>query len=164
MDKEFLLRVEKTLKSIKRDLLYNENIRKLLYYESADLVDSARVPEIELVKDNIFLQPITEIDNNPPFNKKMFISITCPTGGLIDDVTMDYAFKISVMVDKTDWVYGDNSIRVYSLCQEVVNTINGKKYDLANALDFEQVIEVVLDKTIQGKSLLFSNADGVGDM
>ena len=66
-------------------------VRKLLYYDS-DVIkrsveedrvsfDEMPVPAIELVKDNIFLQPIVEVDNQPPFDKKVFMSITSPSMG-----------------------------------------------------------------------------------
>ena len=61
MDKEFLYRLESTLKDIRNTLLLNENIRTLLYYDSADLADSQEVPAMELVADNILLRPVVEI-------------------------------------------------------------------------------------------------------
>lgn len=168
MDKEFLLRLENSLASIKKDLLLNENIRKLLYYDSnleeGQSWDDLDIPPVEIVKNNIFLQPIVEVDNNPPFDKKMFISITSPSMAFENDNEAEYAVKISIMVDKTNWVYNENKIRVYHLAQEVVNSIDGVKYSIAGPLYFQQMLETILDKTITGKSLLFSTIDGVGDL
>ena len=77
MDRYFILRLEKTLKNIKRKLLTNEKIRTLLYYDSDYINENQNnltVPGIQLVKDNIFLQPVVSNDIDPPFNKKNFIT------------------------------------------------------------------------------------------
>ena len=173
MDKKFLLRLEKTLKQIKKDLLMVPEVRKLLYYDS-DVIkrsveedrvsfDEMPVPAIELVKDNIFLQPIVEVDNQPPFDKKVFMSITSPSMGFETADSVEYAIKISIQMDKTNWVYDGDKIRVYRLAQLVINKLDGVKYDCATELQFEQMLETVTDKTTTGKSLLFSIVDGVGE-
>jgi hypothetical protein len=76
---------------------------------------------------------------------------------------VEYAIKVSVQVDKTNWVFDDNKIRVYRLAQEVINELDGEKYDCATELAFEQMLETITDKTVTGKSLLFSIVDGVGE-
>lgn len=173
MDKSFLLRLESTLAQIKKDLLLDEDIRKLLYYDSKTIAqlksednipfEELDVPAIELVRDNIFLQPVVEVDNQPPFNKKVFIAITSPSMGFEAADSVEYAIKISIQMDKTNWIYDGNKIRVYRLAQLVVNKLDMKKYDCATELAFEQMLETVTDKTTTGKSLLFSITDGVGE-
>lgn len=173
MDKQFLKRLSNTLKQIKKDLLLVDGIRKLLYYDSDVIKNSVEednisftnlpVPDIQLVKGHIFLQPIIEVNNEPPFDKKTFISITSPSMGFKDANSVEYAIKISIQCDKTNWIYGEDDIRVYDLSQEVINLLDGKKYDCALSLQFEQMLETVTDKTVTGKSLLFSIGDGVGD-
>ena len=66
-------------------------------------------------------------------------------------------------MDKTNWVYDGDKIRVYRLAQLVINKLDGVKYDCATELQFEQMLETVTDKTTTGKSLLFSIVDGVGE-
>lgn len=173
MDKEFLIRLENTLSKTKKTLLLNEEIRKLLFYDSSTIqlqkqenntsFEDLSTPPIELVRGNIFLQPIVEVDNDPPFNKKVFISITSPSMGFVDVNSVEYAIKVSIQVDKTNWVYDDSKIRVYRIAQEVINVLDGMKYDCATELSFEQMLETVTDKTVTGKSLLFSLVDGVGE-
>lgn len=173
MDKQFLIRLENTLRKIKRDLLLDEEIRKLLFYDSKEMerlqseenipFDSLDVPAVELVKGNIFLQPIVEVDNQPPFNKKVFISITSPSMGFAKTDSIEYAIKLSIQMDKTNWVYDGDKIRVYRLAQLVINKLDGVKYECATELAFKQMLETVTDKTTTGKSLLFSIVDGVGE-
>ena len=173
MDKKFLLRLESTISSIKKTLLLNEDIRKLLFYDSKTIAtkkseenipfEELDVPAIELVRDNIFLQPIVEIDNQPPFNKKVFIAITSPSMGFESEDSVEYAIKVSIQMDKTNWVFDDNKIRVYRLAQLVLNELDCKKYDCDTEVQFEQMLETITDKTVTGKSLLFSVVDGVGE-
>lgn len=173
MDKQFLIRLENTLRKIKRDLLLDEEIRKLLFYDSSEMeklqseenipFDSLDIPAIELVKGNVFLQPIVEVDNQPPYNKKVFIAITSPSMGFAKADSVEYAIKISIQMDKTNWVYDGDKIRVYRLAQLIINKLDGVKYDCATELAFEQMLETVTDKTTTGKSLLFSIVDGVGE-
>lgn len=101
MDKEFLYRLESTLKDIRNTLLLNENIRTLLYYDSADLADSQEVPAMELVADNILLRPVVEIDNDELANKKVFMTVSMPTMSFTSENSVDYAIKITIMADKT---------------------------------------------------------------
>lgn len=173
MDKTFLLRLESTLSKIKKTLLLNEDLRKLLFYDSATIAQEKEenaisfkdleVPAIELVRDNIFLQPVVEVDIQPPFNKKVFIAITSPSMGFESDDSVEYAIKISIQMDKTNWVYDDNKIRVYRMAQLIINDLDGVKCDCATELTFEQMLETITDKTVTGKSLLFSVVDGVGE-
>ena len=173
MDKTFLIRLEHTLQRIKKDLLLDEDIRKLLYYDSSKIAefkseenipfDELDVPAIELVRGNIFLQPIVEVDIQPPFDKKIFMAITSPSMGFAEADSIEYAIKISIQMDKTNWVYDDDKIRVYRLAQLVINKLDGVKYDCATELQFEQMLETLTDKTVTGKSLLFSIVDGVGE-
>ena len=173
MDKTFLLRLESTLSQIKKTLLLDAELRKLLFYDSETIrlkaeenglsFDELEVPAIELVRDNIFLQPIVQVDVEPPFNKKVFIAVTSPSMAFLKGDSIEHAIKISIQMDKTNWVYGSNQIRVYHMAQLVVNALNGKKFDCATELSFEQVLETITDKTVTGKSLLFSVVDGVGE-
>ena len=83
--------------------------------------------------------------------------------GFESEDSVEYAIKVSIQMDKTNWVFDDNKIRVYRLAQLVVNELDGKKYDCATEVQFEQMLETVTDKTTTGKSLLFSVVDGVGE-
>lgn len=168
MDKTFLYRLESTLVKVRQKLLLNDKIRTLLYYDSADLAEKVETPAMELVAGNILLRPVIEIDNDELANKKLFIAISMPAMNFTDENAVDYAIKISIMADKTMWNYvdenGEQKIRLYQIAQEVINELEGEKFDTASALLFEQMLETTLDKTITGKSLLFSTDDGVGDV
>ena len=74
MDKKFLLRVNDSMKRIKTNLLLNDNIRQLLYYD--EINSSTDIPLIEQVAGNIFIQPVIDVEVKEPFNKKNYITIT----------------------------------------------------------------------------------------
>ena len=167
MDKYFVLRLESSLKAIKRKLLLNEKIRTLLYYDSdymQENKDTLSDPGIQLVKDNIFLQPVVSNDIDPPFNKKNYIAITAAASGFTQqsELAADHAIKISVMVHKTNWVYDEDSIRVLHLIQEIINDLDGYKTACSNSLVYEQMLQTVIDESMTGYSVMFSIVDGLG--
>lgn len=167
MDKYFVLRAEKSLKMIKRKLLLNDKIRKLLYYDSSALIDGENIdiPSPQLVKDNIFLQPVVSNDIDPPFNKKNYIAITLAASGFAGqaDLAAEHAIKIAVMVHKTNWIFGeDNNIRVLHLFQEIVNELDGLRLACSNTLMYEQALQTVIDESMTGYSIMFGIVDGLG--
>lgn len=146
MDKKFLIRLNNSYKQIKTRLLLNEKIRTYLYYDEID--DNTEVPPVNLVSSHIFLQPVVDSDVNEPFNKKNYISITIPEGDRATN-KMDYTVRIIIMSEKTDWdINGD--IRPLILAQEVINELEGEKFDLANKLVFTGIVETVTNKDITG--------------
>ena len=163
MDKYFILRIEQSLKLIKRKLLLNDNIRKLLYYDSDQLTGTEDIPSIQLVKDNIFLQPVVSNDIDPPFNKKNYIAITLTASGFTaqGDLAADHAIKISIMVHKTNWIYNEDCIRVLHLMQEVINELDGAKLACSNTLEYEQALQTVIDESMTGYSVIFGVAEGL---
>lgn len=168
MDKYFILRLESSLKAIKRKLLLNEKIRILLYYDSDYMAENESelvVPSIQLVKDSIFLQPVVSNDIDPPFNKKNYIAITTTASGFAGGTSLmaDHAIKISVMVHKTNWIYGEDKIRLLHLMQEIINEVDGLKAECSNTFEYEQALQTVIDESMTGYSIIFSIVDGLGD-
>lgn len=163
MDKKFILRVEKTIQSIKSKLLQNEKIRKLLFYESDALVGDVVVPSVQMVKDNIFTQPVVNITTEPPFNKKIFIAISLSASGFRAVNEADHAIKIAVMCHSSDWIYDGGKVRALHLVQEVINDLDGVKFACAEVVEYEQLLQTVVNEDITGYSLVFSVADGLGE-
>ncbi len=160
MDKKFLLRVSDSFKKIKTQLLLNKEIRKLLYYDIID--DDTVEPDIKQVKDNIFLQPVVNVDTVEPFNKKNYITITIPSGEKNKN-KMVYVLRIIVMCDKSSWIVKDN-IRPILLSQEIINELNGFKTDFSNEIKFSEIVETVTNKDMIGYSILFEAIDGISDI
>lgn len=159
MDKTFLHRVNSSLKTIKTQILLNENIRKMLYYD--DVVNNL-VPTIEIMKDYVFLQPVINVDTIEPFNKKNYITITIPEGNKQSN-KMLYTVRIIVMCDKTSWQL-NTDIRPLLISQEIINILDGYKLDMSNKLSFSSIVETVTSKDVYGYSLLFDITDGISDI
>lgn len=160
MDKKFLLRVNDSFKQIRTQLLLNEKIRQLLYFDTVD--ETTIVPSIDLVKDHIYMQPIITAETTEPFNKKNYITITIPEGDLSNN-KMDYVVRIIVMCEKTCWEINDN-IRPLIISQEIINILDGYKTYFSNELSFSGIVETVTSKDVYGYSILFSTADGISDV
>ena len=160
MDKEFLKRVNNSLKQIKTKLLLDEDIRKLLYY---DVINNDTLsPVIDQVKDHIFLQPIIDIETTEPFNKKNYITLTIPEGELTNH-KMGYVIRVIIMCDKSTWeLNGD--IRPLLIAQLVSNILDGLKTEFSNVLKFSSIVETVTSKDVVGYSMLFDATDGISDV
>lgn len=165
MDNNSMIRVESTLNQIKADLLLNENIRKLLVLDNM----AGSAPTVETVKDFIFLQPVVDTDTDGIFNKSVYISITTAEDSLDNENIneMDHIISISIMVEKHKYLYTngtDTFIRVYHLAQEVLNTINGKKYSCTNPVEFNSMVETITNKNVTGFTMLFYTTDGISEI
>lgn len=160
MDKTFLIRMNNAFKKVRTQLLLNDKIRSLLYY---DVIEADTVaPEIEQAAEHIFIQPIVDVDAKEPFNKKNYITITIPEGQR-EDNRMDYVFRVIVMCEKSTWsIEGDS--RPLLVAQEVVNILDGFKTELSNTLMFTGIVETVTNKDVCGYSVLFEVSDGISDV
>lgn len=150
------------MRAIKTQLLLNDNIRKLLFHTEIESLENVVLPPFGAVKDNIFLQPIIDVDVDPPYNKKNYITITVPDGRVRAN-KMEYVFRIIVQCDKTCWTYDDDYIRPLRISQEIINILDGQRFSCAGQLNFTSSAETVTNKTVSGYSLLFSLIDGIGD-
>lgn len=160
MDNKFLIRLNDSFKTIKTRILLNEEVRKYLYYDNID--DNTTVPSINQVVDNVFIQPVIEVDASEPFNKKNYITITVPEGDK-ENNRMAYAIRIIVMCEKSCWnINGD--VRPLLIAQELINTLDGFKTYLSNSLSFDSIVETVTSKDVYGYSLLFNVTDGISDI
>lgn len=160
MDREFLLRLNDTFKSIRTKLLLNDKIRTLLYYDSFD--ENTAAPPIELAAEHIFTQPVITTDTVEPFNKKNYITITVPTGDIKGN-SIDYVCRIIIMCEKSSWNSNGN-IRPLLIAQEVINTLHKTQFKLAGSLNFDSIVETVTTKDVYGYSLLFNTTDGISDI
>ena len=160
MDKEFLIRVNDSLKKVKTQILLNEKIRTMLYFDNID--EDTIAPSIEQVADHIFIQPIIKVETTEPFNKKNYITITVPESGRSVN-KMEYTFRIIVMCDKSCWdLNGD--IRPLLISQEIVNIFENFKLELSNTMQFNSLVETVTNEDVYGYSILFEVSDGISDL
>lgn len=157
MDKNFLMRVNNTLKRIKTTILLNDEVRKLLWYSN----ETTAIPTVEQVADHVFLQPVISVETTEPFNKKNYITLTIPEGTKASN-KMEYTLRIIVMSDKSDWNI-DGDIRPLLIAQNIINDLNNVKFDFSNPLCFDSIVETVTSKDVCGYSILFNVVDGVSD-
>ena len=66
------------------------------------------------------------------------------------------------MCDKSTWMV-DNNIRPLLIAQEIINTIDGVKFQLSGALQLDGIVETVTSADVTGYSILFDVVDGVSD-
>lgn len=161
MDKEFLIRLESTMRSIKQKLLLDDDIRKMLFYEKIVDLENMKAPSIASCSDHVFLQPIIDTDVTAPFDKLNYITITVPESAISNKA--HYVVRVMIMCDKRCWTYDDNRIRPIRLAQAIINAIDGEKFQCASPLSLSKILETVTNKTMYGYSIVFGLADGLGD-
>lgn len=158
MDKNFLIRLNNSLKKIKTSLLLEENIRKMLAVKD---YDDNYIPSIEYTKDFIYIRPVITAETAEPYIKHNYISLTITEGEVNTDKTkIGYCLRVTVMSEKESWSYGDN-VRPLLLSQQIINILDGKKFDFSNTLSFDSILETVTNDNVYGYSILFNIIDGV---
>lgn len=164
MDTNILLRLNDAFKDLKSQLLLDSDIRKLLFYDN-DTPLQQQDPGINNVVDYIFTQPVVDIDIQPPFNKKNYITITAPDNGISanNSNVMQYVIRIQVMCHSTCWNIKDGT-KPLLIASRVLKILDNYKTTFAGKLYFTDIVETITNKNVSGYSLLFSASEGVGDI
>jgi hypothetical protein len=177
MDKEYFIRLEKSIREMKNALLGNSDengiatnsecaeLRKLLYYSKEDIkgdLSSLKDVTRAAVEDNVILTLVTRVETTPPFNKRNYITITC-SNGQIGDNNNGYAIKVIVMSEKNDWVINNSMIRPLRIMQIISNLLDNKQFACSGELLFERFSELITNDDVTGYAMFFSFSDGTGD-
>lgn len=148
-----LKNLNKSFYEIKTALLANQNIRKILYYDQPDALLKI-APEIEAVKDYITFVPVTEL-GIVDYNKNTFISITAPKidTDLEEHSNLYFAFYVTIISKKDIWELEGNKLRLISLANEVIESLDAKKFSFPSKLEVIGMQEVVYDASTYGYTI-----------
>ena len=141
-----LTKILKILPEFKTALLANEDLRKMLFYESPDAL-SKTAPTVANVTDLIVLRPLAE-SGIKDFGKHTYIVIDID---LIDlDISDDNAIvtnvDIAVISQFDTWVLDGDKIRVLEICNRVLNAIDSKKFTQSGEADVWEIRRVTINK------------------
>lgn len=143
-----LKNVQKAMFEIRTALLNNENVRKLLFHDSADALN-LNAPTVEEVKNYVTFFPITQVGIQH-FDKNTFMSITCPsidTDMTAEDKSIYIGYFITLISTKQLWELENNKIRLIELISEIIKTIDNQKFCLPSTLQVLNAVDLVLDET-----------------
>lgn len=158
-----LSRIESSLAAIKTRLLEDEDIRKLLFYDSNDaLVNEA--PKKESVKEYITLRPIYQFENKENYNQNSMINIYMTQATPGDDLPIvDSILQINVVCNIDNWELVNDKIRPIQIANKIIKLVNNRKFTTSNKLVFSTLTDLIISKTVCGYALLFELTDGSGE-
>lgn len=159
MDSTTFARLQTSLRTIKTLLAQDAVLGKLLV---ADNPTNAATPQVEQVRNHIFIQPVIDVETTPPFDKPCFITLTIPEGDRSSATAMSYIYRISVFAERKKWVYGADKLRVLEMVERIVAVLSNAVTAIAQPLAFNSVVETVINKYVYGYSVLFNGIDGIG--
>lgn len=159
-----LERIETTLIAIKKQLLNDETIRKLVFNDSNNALNMD-TPSLEECKKYITLKPIYQFENKEDYAQNTMINIYFSEGEpLLDKVGITGTIQISVIVNIDKWDLLDDKIRPIELSNTILKLIDDKKFTTSNSLSFSSITQLIISKQLVGYAILFDIVDGVGEL
>lgn len=157
--------IQSALFEIKRVLLEDEEIRKLLYNDSNDALN-LDIPSTEDVDDYISLYPVYEFNTESGgYNHNCGISINVSVIDPTDEVVqMIASLTINVVVNTNKWILTENKIRPLAIADRIVELLENKKFSASSTLSFDGMTNLIMTKRISGYALSFTMTDGTANI
>lgn len=156
--------IQSALFEIKRVLLGDEEIRKLLYNDSNDALN-LDTPSTEDVDDYISLYPIYEFNTEAGYNHNCGISINVSVIDPTDEVVqMIASLTINVVVNTNKWILTGNKIRPLAIADRIIELLENKKFSASSTLSFDGMTNLIMTKRISGYALSFTMTDGTANI
>lgn len=153
-------RIEKLPFEVKRLLLNNETIRKLLGNDSNNALNMD-APSTKVINHYITTYPVFEFENKEDYTQHGMINVYITTIESDHEFEANYAvLRINIVYNVDKWELINNKIRTLSISDEVVKELNGVKFSVSNTLEFDSLNELILNKQLVGYALLFKIIDG----
>lgn len=156
--------IQNTLIAIRKQLLSDKIIRKLIFNDSNNALNMD-VPLLEECKKYITLKPIYQFENKKDYEQNTMINIFLTDGQPLDEeVGLDGVIQINVVVNIDKWDLLDDKIRPIELSNRIIKILNNKKFITSNPLSFSSITQLIINKQLVGYALLFNIVDGNGSL
>lgn len=157
------LNFEKILYQIKNALLNSADLKRLVFYNTADALTRAE-PTYAEAEPSIYIKPVIYVyDDSPEKGISSFISI-----GLIESDILDGSIrstiKVSVACDREIWVMDENRIRPLVILSEIANKLDQTKFGAAGKLNLRMVKEIYYNNDLVGYTALLDIDDEKGSV
>lgn len=126
------LKVEKLMSQIKREVLKDETLRKLLYYGTPDALEQTVVPAKEDVENFVYIS--NYIDRKQYDNQHAFIAIYT-TGIAINDNISDVEFQIGVYAWENTTMLDNDRMRTLQLLHRISQILQDKNMNFTGHLN-----------------------------
>ena len=157
-------RIQTTIKAIKRQLLADDVIRKLLYNDSNNALQLPAPAEKDVAK-YITTYPIYQFENKNDYTQHGMINVLMSDSGKSEDESsIDAVVRINVVYNTDKWELINGDCRVLALADRIVSLLDNKKLSVSNPIEYISIEELIINKQLVGYALLFDLVDGNGDL
>lgn len=162
--KSSFLSLEKDAGIIVRDILANDRLKKLLFYEDKNCLNLPSLTQeqtLSLVDNQIMICPKVEIDKN------MFSYILVTFDDFVPNATnpeyRDNLITFNILCHFNSWNLGDFKIRPYKIAGELDSMFDGKHIFGIGELSFMGAKQIIINDEFGGLSLIYSAIHGNED-
>lgn len=154
---------EKIFYQIKNTLLNSADLKKLVFYNTADALSRAE-PLYTEAEPSIYIKPIIYVhDDSPEYGISSFISI-----GMIESIILDgsirSSIKVSIACDRQIWQLNNDKVRPLAILSEIANSLNNMKFEAAGRMILRVVKEIYFNNDLVGYTALFDIDEEKGDV
>lgn len=155
--------MQKTLFEIKNKIRENENIRKLLVYDTPNALNLA-APSRNDADPKIRVTAVFDI-TEPPYEHNTFVTIVATKiQPDMEEQIFSSIIRINIITQAQIWELGNKKIRPLEIANEIVTMLENFKTETGTShkLFFKNAELVVLDGNINGYGLVFHMIEGSG--
>ena len=154
---------EKDLEIIVNYLFKNENLKKLLYYNSKDCLKKPKVSDEKLVEmfgKNIKIVPKLTVDNDV----LTYIVVSFDSFTPSDNPEFrDNIIEFDIICHFDQWLLDDMKLRPMRIAAEIDTMINSKRLTGIGKVDFLGASQIILTEEFGGLCLLYQTVHGEED-
>ena len=154
---------EKDLEIIVNYLFKNENLKKLLYYNSKDCLKKPKVSDEKLVEmfgKNIKIVPKLTVDNDV----LTYIVVSFDSFTPSDNPEFrDNIIEFDIICHFDQWLLDDMKLRPMRIAAEIDTMINNKRLTGIGQVDFLGASQIILTEEFGGLCLLYQTVHGEED-
>ena len=154
---------EKDLEIIVNYLFKNENLKKLLYYNSKDCLKKPKVSDEKLVEmfgKNIKIVPKLTVDNDV----LTYIVVSFDSFTPSDNPEFrDNIIEFDIICHFDQWLLDDMKLRPMRIAAEIDTMINNKRLTGIGKVDFLGASQIILTEEFGGLCLLYQTVQGEED-
>ena len=162
--KSSFLSLEKDAALIVKDMLGNDKLKKLLFYEDKNALGLPNLDATQtasLIDKQIIICPKVDID------KEMFSYILITFDDFIPNATnpeyRDNLITFNIICHFESWNLGDFQLRPYKIAGELDSMFDGKNMFGIGQLEFVGAKQIVLNDEFGGLSLVYATIHGNED-
>ena len=154
--------VETGIFQIRQLIIENSDLRKLVFFDTANAINSTTIPTINEVMPHIVVSAIFDV-TEPPFDKNTIISIVMNRGEYDEEkVLLRGIIKITVLTRSDLWELSGNKIRPLEISNIIIDKLNNQKISASHKLLFSNIELAILNENVNGYTISFFLEEGSG--